>query len=137
MYSWNTSSQSFTALSGTETISPWIGYWFDATKALTVTFGAASSTDFTSTTYNRLGWVTSTTDQRGVTHNYTYGPNATSGAEQLTLDSAVIPAGSAVEHHRPVDRHRLRQPRPRQHRHQLRWRRGPRKQRCQPGPGRV
>ena len=33
MYSWNTSSQSFTALSGTETISPWIGYWFDATKA--------------------------------------------------------------------------------------------------------
>ena len=53
MYSWNTSSQSFTALSGTETISPWIGYWFDATKALTVTFGAASSTDFTSTTYNR------------------------------------------------------------------------------------
>ena len=47
--------------------------------------------------HNRLGWVTSTTDQRGVTHNYTYGPNATSGAEQLTLDSAVIPAGSAVD----------------------------------------
>ena len=60
--------------------------------------------DQTRSTYDRLGRVTTTTDQnntsllgtlqRGVTHTYTYGADGTWAAGKVTLDSATIPAAS-------------------------------------------
>ena len=41
----------------------------------------------TTTTYNQLGWVTGTTDQRGVAHTYTYGGDKDPAAGQVTLDA--------------------------------------------------
>ena len=50
-------------------------------------FGAACSLDYTSTAYNRLRRTTGATDQRGVVNDYTYGPDGSNGAGQVTLDS--------------------------------------------------
>ena len=71
------------------------------TKVWTIT---TDNGDHVSTTYDRLGRVHTTTDQnntslaasqqRGVTHTYTYGANGTSAAGKVTLDAVTIPTAS-------------------------------------------
>ena len=69
---------------------------YDASWPTTVTY-PDGGTDQTTTVYNRLGWTTSATDQRGVTHTYTYGADGTSAAGEITLDAAYIAPGSGVD----------------------------------------
>ena len=69
---------------------------YDALLATSVIYPDGGG-DTTTTTHNRLGWVTSTTDQRGVLHTYTYGADTTSAAGQVVFrDSAVIPPDEGI-----------------------------------------
>ena len=82
--------------------SPCTTATYDANgNVLTQTDASGNTTAFA---YDRLGRVTSTTDQnnttldasrqRGVTHTYTYGADGTSAAGKVTLDAVTIPPGS-------------------------------------------
>ncbi len=54
--------------------------------------------DHTSTDYDRTGRTISTTDQRGVVHEYSYGESGTPAAGRPTRDDATtIPGGSGVD----------------------------------------
>ena len=68
---------------------------------------ATQPADYTTTTYNRLGRTLSTTDPRGVTHLYTYAPNAAPGDGQVTDNSVNLTNAPGVRQFRPVDRHDL------------------------------
>ncbi|MFT3784788.1 MAG: hypothetical protein QM770_01310 [Tepidisphaeraceae bacterium] len=69
-----------------------MSYFFDSTgKPLFL----LPETDLVTTTYDRLGRVTTTTDQRGVQHSYTYYGNGVAGAGQLKAD-VVTALGSAA-----------------------------------------
>ena len=98
VYSWN--GTSFERLIGDPDdldITSWTGYAFYARQPLTVTFWGATCADYTTTTYDRLGRTLSTTDPRGVTHLYTYAPNAAPGAGQVTDDSVDLTNAPGVD----------------------------------------
>ena len=76
-------------------------------------FGA----DVTTTDYNRLGQVTVASDQRGVTHKYTYDPAGRVLTDQVT---SFGPASQNVDPGVDADHDRLRRPGPRPVGHQLR-----------------
>ena len=79
----------------------------------TITTGS----DHTSTTYDRLGRVDPTTDQRGVVHTYTYDSAGRLSADdgRPSLRHVGHVDGSVLSH-----RHHLRRPGPGPNRHQLR-----------------